>query len=382
MELLSRAHANLYDFSSSAPYAPAGGGLVRETYKGRWVGLEERIAYSPDSRLRFTVGGEGQRHFLASLYGKDETGNVYLPKDENRYWVLGVYGLSDADVTRWLRVSAGVRFDAFLWQFAAKDVKSSSIDPRAAVILLPYAGGVTKLVAGKAFRAPTIYERFYHSSVQRTSLDLEPEQVFTAELEHTHRFSSSVVGVASVFGNYVKNLVVGRGEGTEASPLYFVNSKTPVLTYGSELELRRDFREGFMLSGSYSFQRSVYLNPAAEDGLEGGAHVPNSPNHVTSLKGAAPIVGEAFKVMTRLGLTSARYDRNEAVADPPQGTTPAGIVWDVVFSGRIMDDRLHYNVGAYNIGDFRFSAPVSAEFRMTSVVQNGRTLLAALTLTL
>ena len=86
--------------------------------------------------------------------------------------------------------------------------------------------------------------------------------------------------------------------------------------------------------------------------------------------------------MTRLTLTSVRYDRNETDADPPQETTPAGVVWDVVFSGRVMDDHVHYNIGAYNIGDFRFSAPVSAEFRMTSVVQNGRTLLAALTLTL
>jgi outer membrane receptor protein involved in Fe transport len=37
-----------------------------------------------------------------------------------------------------------------------------------------------------------------------------------------------------------------------------------------------------------------------------------------------------------------------------------------------------YGLGLYNIGDYRYSAPVSGEFRQRSVTQNGRTLMATL----
>ena len=380
--LMTRAHANLYTFESTAPYDPADGGVFREEYQGRWVGLEQRVALTPIDELRLTLGAEVQRHLRASMFGTDEFGDVYLPEDQNPYWSVGVYGLTDADLTRWLRVSAGVRFDAFRWEFAERNVDSSSVNPRAALIVKPYESGVSKLMVGKAFRAPSIYERFYQSSVQATSLDLDPEQVWSAELEHTHRFSQSVVGTGAVFTNYVTGLVVGRGDGTETDPFFFVNSPTPVLTLGGELEMRREWRDGWMLGASYSVQRSEYVDPAPEDGFEEGAEVPNSPTHLGAIKGAVPIVGRSLMAMSRFTFSSKRYDRNETVFDDPQSTTGGAIIWDLVFSGIVMDDRVRYNFGFYNINDWRYRAPVSGEFRMLGVPQNGRTMLAGVTLVL
>jgi outer membrane receptor protein involved in Fe transport len=382
VSLMTRAHANLYTFESTAPYDPADGGLFKEEYQGRWAGFEQRIAYAPTEELRLTVGAEVQRHFEASLFGTDEFGNDYLPRDQNPYWVVGVYGVSDADLTRWLRVSAGVRFDAFQWEFAEQTVNSSSVNPRVALILKPYESGITKLMGGKAFRAPSIYERFYQSSVQTTSLDLDPEQVYSAEIEHTHRFSKAVVGTAAVFTNYVTGLVVGRGDGTDTDPFFFVNSPTPVLTVGGEVEARREWRDGWMLGASYSVQRSQYVDPAPEDGLEDGAELPNSPTHLGAVKGAVPIVGRSLTAMSRVTMSSKRYDRNETLFDPPQGTTGGALIWDLVFSGVVMDDHVRYNFGFYNINDWRYRAPVSGEFRMLGVTQAGRTFLASATLVL
>ncbi len=86
--------------------------------------------------------------------------------------------------------------------------------------------------------------------------------------------------------------------------------------------------------------------------------------------------------MSRLTMSSQRYDRNETVDDPPQGTTGAAVIWDFVFSGLTMDDQGRYNIGFYNINDWRYRAPVSGEFRMLGVPQSGRTFLASLSLTL
>jgi outer membrane receptor protein involved in Fe transport len=151
---------------------------------------------------------------------------------------------------------------------------------------------------------------------------------------------------------------------------------------GAELELRREWREGWMVAGNYGLQRSEYVDPAPEDDLQAGAHVPNSPVHLAAIKGAAPIIGRSLALMTRLTYGSARYDRNETRGLPAQADTGANVIWDLVFNGRIVNDQVTYNFGVYNLADFRYHAPVSAEFRMTRVPQNGRTVLAALSLTL
>ena len=59
------------------------------------------------------------------------------------------------------------------------------------------------------------------------------------------------------------------------------------------------------------------------------------------------------------------------------------MIWDLILTGR--EDRwgLTYSIGAYNVTDWRYSAPVSSEFTqdsgraLTSIVQNGRTFLAS-----
>ncbi|MEZ4220442.1 MAG: TonB-dependent receptor [Polyangiaceae bacterium] len=376
VQSLTRAHANTYTFKSGAPYDPADGGFAEERYVGQWLGLEQRFVIRPLRRLTLTLGGEGQRHFRASMHGTDGFGE-FLPEDQNDYLVGGAYAVVDAELSEKLRAHLGARYDAFKWNFSFGEVNRSSFNPRGAIIAKPYDAGVSKLLVGTAFRAPSVYEIFYQSSVQRPSPELTPERVVSAELEHSHRFSPAVAATGSVFGNYVTDLVVGRGEGTETDPLFLVNSSSPVLTLGAEAEVRREFRDGWMVAAQYSFQRSRYVGDS-----EGLRDVPNSPMHLASVKGAVPIIGKTLSVMSRLTLEGSRYDRNETVADAEQGRTDAGLIWDVVFGGEIMDGHVRYNLGAYNIADWHYSAPVSGEFRMLTLPQAGRTLLANLNVTL
>ena len=127
-----------------------------------------------------------------------------------------------------------------------------------------------------------------------------------------------------------------------------------------------------MLAGQYSLSLARYVKN--DQDLR---QVPNSPPHLASVKGAVPIIGRSLTVMSRATLEGSRYDRLETVGDSPQGKTDAAVVWDVVFSGEMMNSKVHYNIGAYNIADWHYSAPVSGEFRMTTIPQPGRTLLAS-----
>lgn len=362
---LTRAHANLYTFGASLAYESADGGVAKERYAGRWGGLEQRFVYTPTEAVRLTVGGEAQRHVVATLTGRDDTG-PYM--DASRpYSVLAGYALGDFRLHSGVKLTAGARYDYV-------SSSTGSLNPRIAFVLKPYAAGTVKIMGGKAFRAPSIYELVYQGVTQRVAGKLDPETVYSGELEWTNRLGAGWSATAATYVNYVQNLMTTGGGGTAEDPLFFRNSTVPVRTLGGEAELRRDLRDGFLLTASYGVQRTAYVG-------DGGAfrEVANSPTHLGNVRVGFPILAKTLQGMTRVSLESGRWDRHEASDDPePQRKTSGAVLWDVMVTGETERSMFTYGFGIYNIGDYRYSAPVSGEFRQRSILQNGRTLLATL----
>ena len=381
-ESLTRAHANVYAYRSAFPRSPVDGGVEHDTFDGQWVGVEQRFVFKPIPMVRLTAGGELQDHIKAHETSNDEHGTII--DDDHPFTLIAGYGVADVTPTPAVKLSAGARFDSY-------STFGSSLNPRFAVILKPYEGGNIKLLFGKAFRAPSIYELFNvsgSSGGQRQSSGLKPENLYSAEVEYSHRFSRNVVGLVSVYANYIENLIALRNlpGATNAVPSYaYDNTPDPVGTFGGEVELRREWKEGWMVSASYSLQQSRYLrsgslgdfisfrrSPALRE-------VPNSPNHLAAIKGGVPIIGRALMLMNRLTLDGGRYDRNdrETLDSPPQRETPPSLLWDVVLSGAEPRWGLTYAFGVYNAFDTRWEVPISTEFRQTTMPQTGRTFLAS-----
>ena len=268
------------------------------------------------------------------------------------------------------------------------------------------------MLAGKAFRAPSVYELYYSSSTQRPPVGLKPEQVYSGELEYSHRFSGTVIGSVAGFVNSVSNLVeldnVSDTAGTIVNQ--YKNSPFPVLVVGGEAELRREWRQGWMVAATATVQQAQYLNKeevlgglsaqgcADLGGTVQGANcratavrdVPNSPKVLASVKGAVPIIGRTLMLMSRLTLEGGRPDgqnrsydtsTNPPTPAPSQGTTDPGLVWDLVFSGEVERMGIRYAVGAYNLANWKYDTVPSGEFTQRTIVQNGRTFLASLSLT-
>ncbi len=364
LQSLSRAHVSTYDFSATTPYAAEDGGVARETYKGRWVGLEQRFLANLGP-VRLIAGGELQRHFTVSLQGNDDTG-PYLDTSFP-YTILAGYGLLDAQLHERAKLSLGTRVDHF-------STFGTAINPRGALVLKPWEAGTLKLMGGKAFRAPSAYELNYETVTQQASPQLQPENIYSGEVEYNHRLSELLTATASVYYNQITGLIVPRGAGTEEDRIRLENSSVPVDSMGTEVELRRDLRDGWMITAWGAFQSTSYRD-AASNGLR---RVPNSPRALGSLRLAFPILGSTLRGMTRFTLESSRHDRFDTEGDPPQGHTAGAAVWDLIFSGESERYRIDYNLGFYNIGDHRYAQPVSGEFRMRTIVQPGRTALAHL----
>jgi outer membrane receptor protein involved in Fe transport len=376
LKLMSRAHVNYYNFRGFYPRDPADGGVEKDTFNGSWLGIEQRAVYSPVSMLRLTLGGETQVHYRVHQTVDDNTGPIL--DDDRPYQIQAAYGLADLSFTKDLRLSAGARLDHY-------STFGSTINPRVALIVRPYEAGNLKIMAGRAFRAPSIYELYYNDGLatQRPSPDLRPETTISGEVEFSHRFSPTVVGTVATYGNFVNDLVVGRGAGTMADLSYYENSHAPVFTLGAEAEIRREWRQGWMLAASYAFQHSRYLPGGSLSDIFGSQdsptlrRVPNAPEHLASVRGAVPILSHALLASTRISVEGPRFDRNEQIDDPPQGATDPAVIWDFVLSGEEQRWGLRYAFGLYNAFDWRYAVPVSNEFRQTSIVQNGRTLLAS-----
>ncbi len=378
---LTRVHLNGYRYRGYFAYAPVDGGVEADTYQSGWLGAEQRLIWSPAKALTLSVGGEGQLHPNSRQTARTELDGALL--DNTKNFSLGAaYGTLDVRPTETLKLSAGGRLDYY-------STFGSSFNPRAAVLLKPYTGGNLKLLFGKAFKAPSVYELYYEGVGQVSSPNLKPENIYSAELELSQRFSKTVTATASAFTNYVNDLIsLGSEVGADdADVLRFRNTADPVGTVGVELELTREWREGWMVSGSYSFQRSVVLASRSLSALleleraQGAGEVPNAPAHLVALKAGVPIIARALTLMSRLTIEGGRYTQFRSDATIPQLKTDAAALWDFVFTGVETRYGLDYSFGVYNAFDSRAQVPLSDEFRQRSLRISGRSLLASASLT-
>lgn len=365
VESLTRAYANVYKFRGTYPYDPSNGGLMTEEFQGLWGGLEQRFLIQLHPAVRLTAGGEAQKNLRQQQSVTTEQ-DVLLSRNDKTYFMAG-YVLADMTPARSVKITLGNRLDAYSTFGVANT-------PRGALIVHPYEAGTLKILGGKAFRAPSVFELYYNDGglTQVSSPDLRPETGYSGEIEFSHRFSSTVTGLVTSYENYLTGLIVSRGEGTQASPIYLRNSESPVLTLGAEGEMRREWRDGWMMAASYSYQRSRYVQNTGQL-----RHVPNAPEHLASCKFAVPIVPRVVTFANRLSIDGGRYDSKDQPNDPAQGRTDGAAVWDAVLTAQTEAGvgLWTFALGVYNAFDRRYSVPLSREYRQASVVQNGRTIL-------
>ena len=168
------------------------------------------MVLTPGNVVRVTAGAEVIQHFLTTQRGETEAGPVLFddrgnPGRNDPFTSVGGYAIGDFAFSKRFKVSAGARLDYF--SNVDKYDPLRAFSPRVAVIAKPYAAGNLKVMLGKAFRTPSVYELYYQSSQQVRAQGLQPEQVFSGEVELTHHFTPSVSGIVAGFTNYVADLI-------------------------------------------------------------------------------------------------------------------------------------------------------------------------------
>jgi outer membrane receptor protein involved in Fe transport len=351
--LLLRVGLDHADYRGHYPYSEAGRGdftLIDEGV-GSSLGGEAQVAVSLPLQT-LTLGAEGGLHRIRLAY--DDGRNRV--DDERDLTAASVYAVDELVLSPEVRVTAGARLDRLP---VGGDLVLS---PRLAGVFRPYRAGRTKVVLGRAFRAPSFYEQYYSDGgvTQNPAPPLSAETIDTAEVEHTHELGRGAFVTASLFGSRIQHLI---GLETDATTglLVYRNDEDPVWAAGVELEARAAWASGAWVSAAVSVT-----------GLFGGADSArtNSLPVAAALKALVP-VGTSADLALELVYDAPRRRRDG-------GRTEHALLGSVTGSGRLPVAGLRWQVAVQNVLDWRYTAPVGDELRQQAIAQDGRRFVAGL----
>lgn len=366
LRLELRGSVDMSRYRGQWVYALPEGGLEPQGEGGgaTWLGGEARLGLRLAQGHQLTLGLEALASLHAEQRGHRGAGSappLLLPARR----LLSAYLQDEWRLHPRLSVSAGLRVDAYL------DSAAVPLTPRLALIARPYAGGLTKLVAGSAFRAPNLYELYYQDELrtQRAPLRLEPESIATFELEHAHDLSRELRLTLAAYHNWMTRLVVleqGAGEPRCGTPpdlvdcLVFANDSGETVAWGAEAGLRWQPERHLLVDLGYSYVR---LRTTA--GVELAA-----PEHLATGRLLTPLAGDGLRLALQATWQSPRRSST--------GTAPGSeaLLVGLGLSGEW--ERLRYFAGVHNLLDVRYALPVNGPVP-APVPQYGRTFTLQLT---
>ncbi len=330
-------------------------GFTRTTDSGGgdWVDAEVRATVKLWSGNRLVAAAEGGGQFLYSQVLGHST-----PELHNRFLVSGTL-IDEWQITSWLYVQAGARIDHYF------DLPEPALSPRGAVVMRPYANGVTKLIGARAFRAPNIYELTYNddnlTTRTPTAGSLLPEFATSFELEHSHDITPEFRATASVYYNFIDRLISLDAEnapvplcGSAGSPVQcdvYHNVTGRLTALGAEAELRWQPGRYTMVDASYSF---VTLSDATAV----------YPMHLASARAIVPLREGLLRASGQVTYQSARLDYAGRQAG-------SALMLNFGLSGDFGPVR--YFAGVQNLLDERINLPVTSEVGNMVISQYGRT---------
>lgn len=370
LELKTRAAVDYSGYQGAYPYDDPEFGVASESYSGTWFTAEARAIVTMIEGLRVTGGALGQSHPFNLETGESSLPEPYVYLEEGHSFHVGsLYANADWDPLTWLRLTAGARLDGWLYEELGVPDEPTGVagfgafSPRFAAILMPSDDDTVKLLANSGFRAPSTFELTYNDGgfTQIRNPGLQPETIYSLELEYARRLPLDVVVLASVYGNALVGLVEELGAASEDDPLRLINRDTPALTVGAEVELRHDVGHDVFVAAQYSFQRTRLTD------LMTGEQIPNSPEHLGALKVFTTALGPAAVVSTRVVAEYGRLDRDLALTEPV-------LVADATLSGVVEPlANLRYAISMRNLLDWQYTHPMGWNVQDARLPQPGRT---------
>ena len=230
VELSSRFYADAYtyverldqpNFATDCPNSRACIYLLHGT--SRWMGLEEQatVDWTKDSRFPTLIGIDAR---LKDVDMRTDYADAMRGMNQRS---VGIFPCANAAAPGGIPCSAlGKQFAAYAEQKARPhprvglsagvrvDIDNAyraQASPRGAAVVEAWKGGTLKLIYAQAFRAPTVYERFYTDGLSQVAApNLGPETVRSVEGSVEQKFRAQRLLLAG-FGSFWNGLVAMQG---------------------------------------------------------------------------------------------------------------------------------------------------------------------------
>jgi iron complex outermembrane receptor protein len=295
--------------------------IYRSTAQSDWFGEDVHYDWQVNKQNRLTLGTEGMQAVRAHQEDEDSLGDHLIDINNSLNW-WALYAQDEYTPVEWLTLVAGLRMDK-IQRF------EPLFDPRFAAIITPSKTDCFKLMYGRAFREPNLYEMFYSSpGANAPNPYLKPEINDTFEATWDHDYGQ---GWHTEAGYYLWQMKNSLGEGTLDDALQVQNIGT-TWAQGAECEVTKKWANGGQLRLSGMFGH-------AED--EHGHTLPQSPDVIVAMAGILPVYKRTFLSIEpqMLGpMVSDTGVRNEAT-----------FLTNVVLTSKNIWRGLDIQVGVYNL---------------------------------
>ena len=346
LRISGRLFAGRYRYQGSFTY----GTVVSFPSAGDWHGTEWRAVSTAIAGHKLMVGLEAQDNTRTDQSVND------LADPNNSFTIarsgyrVGVYGQDEWQLNPTLSATLGLRID----RNSATGTKTS---PRAALIWAATPRTTLKLLAGRAHRAPNVYERDYDDIYsQIANPALRGEHIDTLELVADHRVSADLALRGSVYQWTMRDLIT---LGTDAaSGLTQYQSGALVKARGLELSADKTWHSGARLRGSVSAQHVAYA---------GGAGLLNSPRLLGKLNLSAPLPWAGLRIGYEW-----RYDSQRLTLD---GSSLGGYaVSNLHLRTDAVANGLTMSLSVQNMFNKRYAHPGADSNWQNALEQDGRSL--------
>jgi iron complex outermembrane receptor protein len=319
------------------------------------VGREAKVTKSLFERHRFTWGGEYRDNFRQDQKNYNEFPYSLSLDDKKNSKLSALYVQDEMKIFENLIFNAGVRYDYY-------STFGGTTNPRLALIYRPFEKTVFKLLYGTAFRAPNVYESYYHAYPNKSNFSLKPETIQTYELAWEQYLGNHLRGVASAFYYKINDLIDQQVDSKDGLLVY--RNTDQIEARGLEFEIEGKWQNLVEGKISYTFQDTKNRDT--------GTGLTNSPKHLVKLNLNFPLIkGKLF-----FGLEEQYTSERKTLAGKEADDF---LITNLTLYSRGFLKGLEASVSVYNLFDTKYSDPGAAEHIQDLLRQDGRSFRLKLT---
>ena len=345
---------NRIDFPGDSPALGPLAASSNYVFDGRQSGEGERLGTELTYRFQLprigylTIGSEATWDLLARLSAHMES-PLYVPVSElnDPGRSFAAFAQQEWDFSPRWKVYLGGRLDTSRYHDLA-------LTPRVGLIYQPSPDSAFKLLYGRSFRNPSVFEQFYGDGVaQIPSVALNPEKMQTMEAVFEKKFNQKFSLSTNVYHYGLNDMIAA----VAVAPFIRQYRNTPdSQSTGLEAEAITEVHRRLKVDASLAVQGSVFDNGAAKV---------NSPARVGKLLVDTPLWGDRLSASAALQYLS---DRSTLTGD----SVPRVYLINFSLASRELPGGLEMQFGMRNLLNRRYWDPVGTGQVMDRVEQDGR----------